>query len=272
MRFAHVNRSRRAGTCRRTGREALTDSNKTKQQLLDEVAELRRQIAELQAEQGGAAPSETERALRHLLESADHERQLIAYDIHDGIAQQVAAALMQLQSYQHLRKIAPAQAATAFDAALGLLRQAQGEARRLISGVRPPALDDSGLVAGLVHLAQDQRLAGGPRVEFHSDVAFNRLAAGLENAVYRVAQEAVTNACKHSGSDRVRMMLTQEDARLRLEVRDWGVGFDPAAVPPGHFGLEGMRKRSRLLGGTVTIDSRPGHGTTVTLVVPLQKA
>jgi len=249
----------------------VTESQKTKRQLFDEIEELRRRISKLQAGQQSPAESETEQALRHLLESSDRERQLIAYEIHDGIAQQVSAAIMQLQSYEHLRKIAPAKAKTAFAAALEMLRQAQGEARRLISGVRPPVLDDSGLVAALVHLVQDQRVAGGPRVEFHSDVAFNRLAPVLENAAYRIAQEALTNACKHSRSARVRVMLTQEEEQLRLEVRDWGVGFDPASVPADHFGLEGVRERARLLGGRVTIDSRPGHGTTISLVTPLRK-
>jgi signal transduction histidine kinase len=249
----------------------VADSKKTKRQLLDEIKELRRRINGVEAGPHNSTPSETEQALRHLLESSDHERQLIAYEIHDGIAQQVAAALMQLQSCEHLRKVAPAKAKRALQTAVETLRQAQSEARRLISGVRPPVLDSSGLVAALVHLVQDQRAAGGPRVEFRSDVAFNRLAPVLENAVYRIAQEALTNACKHSRSARVRVMLAQEGEEVRLEVRDWGVGFDPAAVPAGHFGLEGIRERARLLLGKATIDSRLGHGTTIGLVIPLRK-
>ena len=247
----------------------MTDSKRTKRQPLDEIEGLRQRTATPPVGEQGPAESQTEQALRHLLESADHERELIAYDIHDGIAQQVAAAIMQLQSYEHLRRTAPGKAKVAFRAGLEMLRLAQGEIRRLISGLRPPVLDDSGLVAALVHLVQNRRAGGGPRLEFHSDVAFNRLPPPLENAVYRIAQETVTNACKHSRSDRVRVMLTQEEEQLRLEVRDWGIGFDPAAVPAGHFGLEGVRERARLLGGKVTIHSQAGQGTTVTLTVPL---
>ncbi|MGD0899561.1 MAG: sensor histidine kinase [Thermoguttaceae bacterium] len=241
---------------------------KTNRQLLDEIEELHRRIAELDTRRD---PAGQEQALRHLLEAADHERQLIAYEIHDGLAQHLAAAIMQFESCEHLREASPAKAKTAFDAALELLRQAQAEARRLINGAGPPILDESGLVAAIVRLVQDRRSADGPRVEFHSDVAFNRLPPVLENAVYRIAQEALTNACKHSRSERVRVMLIQEGEEVCIEVRDWGIGFDPDAVPEGRFGLEGIRERTRLLGGKVTIESRAGQGATVRAAMPLGK-
>ncbi len=247
----------------------MVNSRKTKQQLLDEVEQLHRKIEQVERGKDRPARNGTEQALRLLLESSDHERQLIAYEIHDGLAQQLAAAVMQLQSYKHLRSASPAKAVTAFDAALELLREAQAEARRLISGVRPPVLDESGLVAAMVHLVQGRRATGGPRIEFHSDVAFNRLPMALEESLYRIAQESLTNACRHSHSDRIRVMLAQEGDEVRLEVRDWGSGFDPDAVGKGHFGLEGIRQRTRLLGGHVAIESRPGHGTAVRVAVPL---
>jgi signal transduction histidine kinase len=248
---------------------SVASSHKTKRQLLEEIRELRRRIGELEAGRDVPGQKQTEQALRHLLESSDHERQLLAYEIHDGLAQQLAAAIMQLQSCEHLGEVLPPKVRTAFEAALEMLRQAHAEARRLISGVRPPVLDESGLIAAIVHLVQDRRTRGGPRVEFYSDVAFNRLSPLLENTLYRIAQEALSNACKHSQSERIRVMLLQEEGEVRLEVRDWGVGFDPQAVPAGHFGLEGIRERTRLALGKVTIDSRPGHGTTVLAVVPL---
>jgi signal transduction histidine kinase len=247
----------------------MATSRKTKQQLLAEVDQLRRKIEQLEGGPERPGRNGTEQALRHLLESSDHERQLIAYEIHDGLAQQLAAAVMQLQSYKNLRDAAPDKAVTAFEAAVDLLRQAQAEARRLISGVRPPVLDDSGLIAALVHLVQGRRAAGGPRIEFHSDVAFDRLPMGTEDSLYRIAQESLTNACRHSKSERIRVMLAQEGDEVSLEVRDWGIGFDPAAIGRGHFGLEGIRQRARILGGSVAIESHPGQGTTVRVAVPV---
>lgn len=207
--------------------------------------------------------------LWHMLRSSDHERQLIAYEIHDGLAQQLAAAIMQFQSCDYLDGARPEEAKTAFAAGIQMLRQAHAETRRLISGVRPPILDESGLTAAIAHLVHDQRRPNGPEIEFDSRVAFDRLAPVVENAVYRIAQEALANACKHSRAERIRVALFQDDDRLRLEVRDGGVGFDPEAVGPNRFGLEGIRERGRLLGGRVSIDSRPGKGTRVCIVLPL---
>ena len=87
------------------------------------------------------------RTLKHLLQSSDHERQLIAYEIHDGLAQQLAGAIMQFDTFSHQKEAKPQKAANAFRAAMTMLRQAHSEARRLISGVRPPILDESGIVA-----------------------------------------------------------------------------------------------------------------------------
>jgi PAS domain S-box-containing protein len=209
------------------------------------------------------------RTLWHMLQSSDHERQLIAYDIHDGLAQQLAAATMQFQSYEHLKDHHPASAGTAFDAGLQMLRQAHSEARRLISGVRPPILDESGIVAALAHLVHDQQEPDGPSIEFQSDVEFRRLEPVLENAAYRIAQEALANACQHSRSRRVRLALLQSDRTIRIEVQDWGVGFDPGSIGENRFGLQGIRERARLLGGQVTIDSQVGKGTSIEVHLPL---
>ncbi|NLY02783.1 MAG: PAS domain S-box protein [Rhodopirellula sp.] len=209
------------------------------------------------------------RTLEHMLRAGDHERQLIAYDIHDGLAQHLAAAMMQLQTAEHLRQHRPDQAKTAYDAGLQMLRQAHFEARRLISGVRPPILDESGIVAAIAHLVHEQQTAHGPSIELHSQVSFERLPPVLENAIYRIAQEALANASKHSRSEKVRLALVQEQDELRLEVQDWGVGFDPACVAENRFGLEGIRERTRLLGGKMKIRSRPGEGTLLRVVLPL---
>jgi PAS domain S-box-containing protein len=209
------------------------------------------------------------RTLKRLLQSSDRERQLIAYEIHDGLAQQLAGAIMQIETCWHQKDTKPGEAAKAYEAAITMLRQAHFETRRLISGVRPPILDESGIVAAVAHLVNEQTLQNGPKIEFRGDVSFRRLVPILENAIYRIVQEGLANACKHSQSDRVRVELVQCDDVLRIRVQDWGVGFDRATVRDDRFGLEGIRERARLLGGRTSVESTPGHGTSITVELPL---
>jgi PAS domain S-box-containing protein len=209
------------------------------------------------------------RTLEHMLRASDHERQLIAYDIHDGLAQYLTGAIMQLQMSDHLRDETPEEAAKAFAAGTSMVRESLAEARRLISGVRPPILDESGVVAAVAHLVYDFRAHKGPKVEFHSEVDFDRLAPTLENAVYRIAQEGLTNAWKYSKSKKVSVGLVQLGEDLRIEIQDWGVGFDLNSVEEGRFGLEGIRERTRLLGGKSVIESTPGKGTRIVVDLPI---
>ena len=205
-----------------------------------------------------------------MLRSSDNERQLIAYEIHDGLAQQLAGAIMQFQAYGHLKDTQPKEAAKAYDAGLTMLQQGHFETRRLIAGVRPPILDEAGVAEAVSHLIYEVSREKGPKIDFHSRVDFDRLDPTLENSIYRITQEALMNACKHSQSERISVsLLQQREDRLRIEIRDWGVGFDPKAVPKSHFGLEGIQQRARLLGGKCSIRSTPGKGTRITVELPV---
>jgi len=212
---------------------------------------------------------ERTQSLWRMLQASDHERQIISYEIHDGLAQYLAAAGMQFQAYESLKGNLPNEAKNAFDIAVGLVRQAHAESRRLINEVRPPVIDENGLEMAISHLVHEQRRHGGPKIECHNDVQFKRLPSVLENALYRIAQEALTNACKHSKSKKVTVTMTQEGEDVHLEVRDWGIGFDQDTVKDGHFGVEGIRQRVRLLGGRLTIESKPDSGTLIRVVVPI---
>ena len=216
-----------------------------------------------------AALERERQSLWQMLQASDHERQTISYEIHDGLTQYLAAAGMQLQVFDGLRESNPEEAKKAYDAATQLISQSHSEARRLISEVRPPVIDEIGIETAISHLVHEHRRHGGPEIECRSSVQFGRLPPILENAIYRIAQEALTNACKHSKSKKVTVTMTQEGQDVRLEVRDWGSGFDPESVEKGHFGLEGIRQRVRLLGGRLTIESTPGSGTLVHVVVPI---
>jgi signal transduction histidine kinase len=211
------------------------------------------------------------KSLWRMLEAVDHERQIISYEIHDGLAQYLAAALMQFESRDGLKNNSPDEAQKAYETARELVRQAHAESRRLISEARPPDIDEEGIAVAISELVGEQRRRGGPNIEFHSSVLFGRLPSILENAIYRIAQEALTNACKHSQGKNVTVTLAQDGSDVRLEVRDCGIGFDPEAVGKGHFGLEGIRQRVRLLGGRLTVESAPNCGTLVQVVVPIME-
>jgi PAS domain S-box-containing protein len=210
-----------------------------------------------------------QRLLRELLNLQEHDRQLVAYEIHDGLAQQLTAAWFKFQSIEPLREKDPVGAKAMFDAALEMLRESLAETRRLIGGLRPPILDESGVVAAIDYLVCEQRQRGGPEIEFDHHVEFDRLAAPLEIAVFRIVQECLTNACRYSQSEKVLVELGQAGGRVLIRVQDWGIGFDPAQVQGEHFGLRGIRERARLLGGSATVEAAPAKGTRVIVELPL---
>jgi PAS domain S-box-containing protein len=203
--------------------------------------------------------------LEHLLSLSESDRKLVAYEIHDGLVQYVTASLMHLDSFVQL--LPPEVPRENLDVARALLSNALGEARRLISGLRPPILDESGVVAAIDYLVREQ--AGECHVEFVHDVRTPRYSPLVESALFRICQEAMTNIRKHSRATQATIELTEEERRVRLVVRDNGVGFDPAAVRKQTFGLQGMRERTRLLGGEAIIESAPGSGTQITVSLPL---
>jgi len=207
--------------------------------------------------------------LRRLLDLHEQERQLTACEIHDGVAQQLVAARFQFEASQQLQAANPEAAAAAFAKGLDLLDQGLAEVRRVISGVRPPILDEQGVVAAVEYFIASLRERLTVEIEFTHEACGGRLPGLLETTIFRVIQEAVTNACRHSQSPKVGIQLVQHDESLQITVRDWGVGFDPQQVSPSRFGLQSIRERARLLGGRAEIDTAPGKGTTVTVELPL---
>ena len=204
--------------------------------------------------------------LRRLLEMLEHDRQLVAYEIHDGFVQSLVGARMLLDMPHE--QLAPNECER-FEKAVDLLNRGIEEARRLISGQRPLILDERGLMAAIDHLVCERKIGNSQEIEYQDLVSFDRLAPPLETAVFRVVQEGLNNAERHSQSHKVRLRVTQEDERLCVEIRDWGVGFDPNCVGENCFGLEGLRERARIFGGTAEIDTSPGVGTTVTVEFPI---
>ncbi len=228
--------------------------------VVTDITERKRSETALQKEQ---------HLLRQLLDMQEREQRLVAYEIHDGLAQQLAGAQMTFEAFGELIGGVSADSRKVYDDGIRLLSDSLTEARRLISGLRPPILDESGIVSAveyLIHEAQDRESV---TIDFAHNVRCGRLAGPLEAAIFRIVQEGLTNACRYSGADKIRVDLLLQNDRIYVVVEDWGVGFDIAAVEHSRFGLRGIRERARLFEGRATIDSTPGKGTRVSVELPL---
>ena len=185
----------------------------------------------------------------------ERERKLLACEVHDGLVQYAAGALMQVECGQA-------------DLAAPLLRKAIDEARRLISGLRPPVLDELGIIRAIEYLAHEH--SGKTRqVEFINETGLKRLPPALESAVFRIVQEGLNNVSQHSEATHAMVRLTQSGDSLGIELLDDGKGFVLENVAEKSFGLTGMRERTKLLGGTISIHSAPGAGTQVLASLPI---
>jgi signal transduction histidine kinase len=148
------------------------------------------------------------------------------------------------------------------------------EVHTLAWDLRPPALDDLGLEAALANYAEEWAERSRVSVDFHSaGFAGGRLPFTHETAVYRIAQEALTNVAKHSGADRVSFILERRSDHVLAVIEDNGGGFDAEAALSAagrgrRLGLLGMRERAGLLGGTINVESAAGAGTTVFVRIP----
>lgn len=205
--------------------------------------------------------------LRQSIELKDHEHRLIAYDIHDGLIQYAIGAKMHLEAYR--ARLADPLERKNVDAALEALQATIAEGRRVMNGIRTPVLDLHGIVAAVEELAREKTTAETV-VEFVPPTReFGRLRPEVEIALYRMSQETLSNAVKHGGSPKVRIFLERDEQHVRLNVKDWGVGFDAALPRRGVRGLQGIKERVRLLNGSIRLDSSPETGTEIEIELPL---
>ena len=154
-----------------------------------------------------------------------------------------------------------------------IAQAAQEGLHRLASDLRPAALDHLGLVPALGQLAAKiQRRDGrdGPEIRLEtSGLDGRRLSPDVEIALFRIAQEGLTNALRHSGARRISLVLTRKELRILMVLEDDGCGFDvDAASRSDRLGLPGIRERAAMLGGTLLVESRPGSGTTLVVEAP----
>ena len=206
--------------------------------------------------------------MERLIDSHEHERRLTAYEIHDGLVQDATGAQMHLETLLQTECELSEHTRSVIGMCQNLVRKTIIEARHLISGLRPPILDELGLVPAIRHLVNSHN-EGGQNIVLDSEPTAVGNAPLAEVAIYRIAQEAIANAVRHSRSDRVHVSLKQKNDQLELEVLDFGMGFEPSNIEETRFGIQGMRERVRLLGGQLEIDSSPGKGTRVFVKMPI---
>jgi two-component system sensor histidine kinase UhpB len=197
---------------------------------------------------------------RRAMIAQEAERRRVANELHDEIGQSLTALILQLkrtvESGQGDRELVASTEA--------ILAEVRSVARRL----RPEALDDLGLRSALLALAARMDGAAGVSVAVRIEPGLPQLGPDVELVIYRVVQESLTNVVRHAGAEQARVELRQDADGVVLGVFDDGGGFDVSARHRGE-GLRGMRERALLVGGDLTVESRPGAGTRVRLIVPL---
>jgi len=207
--------------------------------------------------------AERRRAGSAALHAQEEERARVARDLHDEVNQSLTGLLLRLEA---AREAAPPEMEGELAETKALANQAMTELLSLARQLRPTALDDLGLVAAIE--GQVDRLGGEIATSLDVEGDFSDLGDDAQLVVYRVAQEALSNAARHSGAGRVEVRLRRTDGGgVVLEVADDGRGFAFDESQRG-LGIGGMRERALLIGAELAIESRPGHGTTVRLTVP----
>ncbi|MEN3370014.1 MAG: hypothetical protein V7609_2157 [Verrucomicrobiota bacterium] len=206
-----------------------------------------------------------------LLHVQEEERRHLARELHDEIGQALTAAKINTDM---LRSAAPSDLCERLNENATILDRVLQQTRQISLDLRPPVLDDLGLVAALRWYVDQQAKRAGLRARFSADSRADEASAPIQTACFRLAQEAITNAIRHAGATTLTVEVRQSDSSLSLVVQDDGVGFDVAkaearAAQGASLGLIGIKERAALAGGRTRIVSSPGKGTTVEIHLPL---
>ncbi len=245
------------------GYAALYRENRERQRLIEDLVFTRGELARSQREAGRLA-----------------ERQRLAAEIHDTLAQGLSSIVLLARSAQAALPVDPVVAADRIEEVARTAVENLAEARSFVQALTPPALEDATLSEAL------RRLATGRGAAFHLDGEPHPLPVEAEVALLRLTQEALANAVRHAAAQQIAVTLSYLDDAVTLDVFDDGVGFEPLGGRPsdgrggrgeragrgvqGGFGLHGMRERIAALGGSLTVESAPGEGTAVAASLPLR--
>jgi signal transduction histidine kinase len=235
----------------------------TKDRSRDELGQLSRELNSMAAELENLLQARGELAT---LEA----RNRFARDLHDSVKQQVFATSLQIAAARALIEKDTDSAESHLSQADELVRQAQKELNGLIQEMRPAALEGKGLATALREYVVRWSEGAEIRADFRVQ-GERRVPLEVEQALFRIAQEALANVARHSGAGHAEVDLIYTADTITLRVADDGRGFDPSRNPGGGFGLQSMRERLVRLGGHVNIESAPGNGTRVECFCPVQE-
>ncbi len=213
--------------------------------------------------------------LRDLFHAMESERQKVAGELHDGLGQSLSLLISGLRTAQAEKE--PADSLRRLYDLERLAQSALADVRRLARGLRPSLLDDLGLAPALQKLAEDVSEHAAIQVTVNADgVEGRRLPGVVETAIFRIVQESLSNAMRHSRATRIDVACTCDDRRAVVRVADNGNGFDPGMLSGTgsagmHMGLLGMGQRVALLGGQFRVESAPGDGCRIEATFPLRE-
>jgi two-component system, NarL family, sensor histidine kinase DevS len=203
-----------------------------------------------------------------ILDAEETERSRIARELHDETGSALSGVLLGLTAIDQAATLLEARQASA--ALRETARTALEHVARMAFELRPPTLDEFGLVPALKDLSRGLAERGGPKVDLNLDLATaERLPPKVETALFRITQEALTNVVKHADAKTVQITFARQERSVVLTVDDNGRGFSRAQARGGHFGLVGMRERTASVNGALDIKSEPGAGTRLTVEIPL---
>ena len=228
-------------------KQAEEDMRVHKERLMDMIRQRTGQLSEL---------------ARRLVEVQEKERSTIAKELHDEVGQLLTYAGLLID--KEARKPRPETMAEA----KSVIQDAVSRLRNLSATLSPPLLNNAGILEALESLFEDYTRHTQIKVTFNHEVSLDGLSANLALVVYRIVQEALTNVARHAKATRVNVRISPRGRRLRIQIRDDGVGFDTKEVKKS-TGLTGMRERALALGGEIIVDSGPGKGTKIIATLPV---
>lgn len=206
-----------------------------------------------------------------ILQAQEEERQRLAREIHDGPAQNMAGIAFKAELCTRLVDIKPGELKNELLALSNLARDTLAEIRKIIFSLRPMMLDDLGLVPALYRFTGEYLERYGLEVELAIIGNEERLDKAVEIGIFRLIQEALNNVWKHAGVNGARVKLEFRPEKINLNIKDKGCGFDLETARGAGYGLAGMQERIKLLGGKLTINTAPGRGTELEMVIPRQQ-
>jgi PAS domain S-box-containing protein len=259
--------------------ERTSELVETNAYLLRQIFERRRAETELQQrnfklaqlfEEVQAGREQLQQLSHRLVEVQEHERRVIARELHDEVGQILTGLKMALEL---IKRLPPEAVDAGFDEAQRQVSELLMRVRNLSLDLRPAILDDLGLLPALLWHFDRYTAQTKVKVNFKHSGLEGRYAPELETAIYRIVQEALTNVARHSRASEATVVLWTTDQTIGVQVEDQGIGFGPQSVMmSGHSsGLTGMRERAVLLGGKLTIESSGGSGTCIMAEMPLTK-